>query len=167
MAKVTRDYWILVCGVGCDGRALIETIGDVRRVTLTDLYPRSEIPFDLALVTTLHDGRVYLATPAAPLRGRLWMTMPNLMGFVIVIDEAPVTPETLKKVSGLLCDLHNHARKPYLIAADSSANVNGFSPDDLRATLDLNDETPIVLCNTADPKSVTDMLVELVYKMIG
>lgn len=168
LLDATCDYWIMVCGLARAGKDLIETVGDVRQVAITNLYPHSETSFELAPLTTLNECDVYLAMPAEPIRGRLWMTMPNLMGFVVMIDATSRLPEMLEEVAHLIEELHTHARKPYLIAANQSAISDTVSsPEELRDALDLDEDVPIVPCDATDPQSVKDLLIELTYKMIG
>jgi signal recognition particle receptor subunit beta len=64
-------------------------------------------------------------------------------------------------------DYFEHRATPFLVAVNCFDGAPNYQPEDVRIALDLEQDTPVVLCDARDRESVKKVLISLVRHAIA
>jgi signal recognition particle receptor subunit beta len=142
---------LTVAGVGTDSLSGIE-----QKSTTT-------VAMDFGRITIDRDHILYLF--GTPGQERFWFMWDELsagaMGAVVLADT-----RRLQDCFAAV-DFFESRRIGFLVAVNEFDDAYRYSPQDLRAALDLDPSVPVVTCDARDARSSTGVLVQLIKHLIG
>jgi signal recognition particle receptor subunit beta len=173
---VTQSVKVLVLGPFAVGKTtLIESVSEIDPLRTEENMTTASVGVDsltgvadkVTTTVALDFGRrtlddVCLYLFGTPGQRRFWDFWQGLaigaLGALVLVDTRRIedTFEVLDQIEEQLSDL------PFALALNQFPDAPAYSPEKLRAALDLLPETPIVTCNALDPSSCVEALVTLV-----
>jgi signal recognition particle receptor subunit beta len=138
-------------GIGVD-----DTTGVDRKTTTT-------VAMDFGRITFRADLTLYLF--GTPGQERFWFMWDELaygaVGAVVLADTRRLA-DCFAAV-----DYFEQRATPFLVAVNCFDGAPGYQPEDVRIALDLDPDTPVVLCDARDRDSVKKVLITLVRHAIA
>ncbi|WP_371478453.1 ATP/GTP-binding protein [Kitasatospora sp. NBC_00315] len=133
------------------GRAVDDTGGVERKSTTT-------VAMDFGRITIREDLSVYLF--GTPGQDRFWFLWDELaqgaLGAVVLADTRRLT-DCFPAV-----DFFEHRGIPFVVAVNRFAGTRDFRPEEVSRALDLEPDTPVVMCDARTRSSGKRVLIDLV-----
>jgi hypothetical protein len=133
-----------------------DTTGVNRKTTTT-------VAMDFGRITFRADLTLYLF--GTPGQERFWFMWDELafgaVGAVVLADTRRLA-DCFAAV-----DYFEHRATPFLVAVNCFDSAPGYQPEDVRIALDLDPDTPVVLCDARQRESVKKVLITLVRHAIA
>jgi len=127
-----------------------DTTGVDRKATTT-------VAMDFGRITFRSDLTLYLF--GTPGQERFWFMWDELaygaVGAVVLADTRRLA-DCFAAV-----DYFEHRATPFLVAVNCFDGAPGYEPDDVRIALDLDQDTPVVMCDARQRESVKKVLISL------
>ncbi|MCA0330087.1 MAG: ATP/GTP-binding protein [Actinobacteria bacterium] len=166
---------IVVTGPFAAGKTtLIRTISEItvlsteRGITDDTRSRKAEttVAMDFGRITIDRDLVLYLfGTPGQERFDFMWEILgEGMLGYVLLVDAS--RPETLQEAAGILAAFRRMAHVPFVVALNRSADVDPRIEDDVRRSLELGPEVPLVPCDATDKDSVKAVLLALLYSVL-
>jgi signal recognition particle receptor subunit beta len=138
------------------GIAIDDTSGVDRKTTTT-------VAMDFGRITFRADLTLYLF--GTPGQERFWFIWDELaygaVGAVVLADTRRLA-DCFAAV-----DYFEHHATPFLVAVNCFDGAPSYQPEDVRIALDLDPDTPVVLCDARQQESVKKLLIALVRHAIA
>ena len=140
-----------------EGRELYAPIGVAVDTTVAMDFGRISIDSDLVL---------YLfGTPGQERFDFMWEILSEgMLGFILLIDAS--RPDTLDQAAVILERFRGLSRSPFVVALNRTESVGWMSPEDVRTSLQLEADVPVVPCDATDRESVKSVLLSLLYSAL-
>jgi signal recognition particle receptor subunit beta len=120
------------------------------------------VAMDFGRITFRADLTLYLF--GTPGQDRFWFMWDELaygaVGAVVLVD----TRRPADCFAAV--DYFEHRATPFLVAVNCFDGAPNYQPEDVRIALDLEQDTPVVLCDARDRESVKKVLISLVRHAI-
>ncbi len=133
-----------------------DTSGADRKTTTT-------VAMDFGRITFRTDLTLYLF--GTPGQERFWFMWDELaygaVGAVVLADTRRLA-DCFAAV-----DYFEHRATPFLVAVNCFDGAPRYRPDDVQIALDLDPDTPVVLCDARDRESVKNVLITLVRQVLA
>jgi uncharacterized protein len=127
-----------------------DTTGVDRKATTT-------VAMDFGRITFRSDLTLYLF--GTPGQERFWFMWDELaygaVGAVVLADTRRLA-DCFAAV-----DYFEHRATPFLVAVNCFDGAPGYEPEDVRIALDLDQDTPVVMCDARQRESVREVLIAL------
>jgi small GTP-binding protein len=121
------------------------------------------VAMDFGRISIDSDLVLYLfGTPGQDRFDFMWEVLGDgMLGYLLVIDgDRPESPE---EAQSILAAFRKMAKVPFVVAVNRCPDVTDAHADQLRATLGLDDETPILPVDAADKASVKRVMLALLH----
>jgi len=127
-----------------------------------DRKTTTTVAMDFGRITLRADVTLYLF--GTPGQERFWFMWDELaygaIGAVVMADTRRLA-DCFAAV-----DYFEHRATPFLVAVNCFDGAPGYEPEDVRIALDLDPDTPVVLCDARQRESIKKVLVALVRHAI-
>jgi hypothetical protein len=170
---------LIAGGFGVGKTTLVGTISEIRPLrteevlsdrsigiddtTGVDRKTTTTVAMDFGRITFRADLTLYLF--GTPGQERFWFMWDELafgaVGAVVLADTRRLA-DCFAAV-----DYFEHRATPFLVAVNCFDGAPGYRPEDVRIALDLDPDTPVVMCDARQRESVKKVLIALVRHAIA
>ena len=166
---------VVVTGPFAAGKStLIRTISEItvlsteRAISDETIVRKSDttVAMDFGRISIDSDLVLYLfGTPGQERFDFMWEILSEgMLGFILLIDAS--RPDTLDQAAVILERFRGLSRSPFVVALNRTESVGWMSPEDVRTTLQLEADVPVVPCDATDRESVKSVLLSLLYSAL-
>lgn len=147
----------------------IEVVSTER--TITDgsrvVKEQTTVAMDFGRITVDQDLVLHLfGTPGQKRFDFMWEILSEgMLGFVVLVDSA--RPETFREAKMIMDRFYRYSPSPYVIAANKQDHEDAWPPEDLRIALRAPADTKVLSCVATKRESVKNVLLELLYSILG
>ncbi len=124
------------------------------------------VAMDFGRITVDEELVLYLfGTPGQRRFDFMWEILAEgMLGFIVLVDSAK--PETFREAKSILETFRAYAPTPYVVAANKQDHPDAWATEDLRIALRIAPEIKLLPCVARDPRSVRNVLLELLYTVL-
>ena len=124
------------------------------------------VAMDFGRITVDQDLVLYLfGTPGQKRFDFMWEILSEgMLGFIVVVDST--RPETFREARSILDTFRGYASTPYVVAANKQDLKDALRPGEVRKSLGLGANVPVLGCVSVDPDSVKSVLVQLTQMIV-
>lgn len=167
---------ILITGPFNAGKTtFIKTISEISVVSteksITDetktMKPETTVAMDFGKITIDKKLALYLfGTPGQERFDFMWETLSEgMLGYVLMIDIT--RNKSIDEAINIIDFFRKLSNVPYVIALNKSdQNKNSIAESALRKKLTIEDQVPIIHCNSLKKNSVKEVLLKLLYLIL-
>jgi small GTP-binding protein len=124
------------------------------------------VAMDFGRITVDEQLVLYLfGTPGQRRFDFMWEILAEgMLGFIVLVDSAK--PETFREAKSILDTFRAYAPTPYVVAANKQDHPDAWTTEDLRSALRIDSTIKLLPCVARDPRSVRNILLELLYSVL-
>ena len=166
---------IVVTGPFAAGKTtLIRTISEITVLStekdITD-HTRSRkaettVAMDFGRITIDRDLVLYLfGTPGQDRFDFMWEILgEGMLGYILLMDAT--REDSLQEAVGILAAFRKMAKVPFVVALNKIDGLDPASEQQVRETLQLDSDVPVLPCDATDRESVKGVLLALLYAVV-
>jgi signal recognition particle receptor subunit beta len=121
---------------------------------------------DFGRITIDRDLVLYLfGTPGQDRFDFMWEILgEGMLGYVLLVDAS--RPESLDESVSILAAFRKMAHVPFVVGLNRADGLDEAEEANVRSTLDLEADVPVVPCDVTDRESVKSVLLALLYAVV-
>jgi small GTP-binding protein len=124
------------------------------------------VAMDFGRITIDRDLVLYLfGTPGQDRFDFMWEILgEGMLGYVLLVDAS--RPESLDESVSILAAFRKMAHVPFVVGLNRADGLDEAEEANVRSTLDLEADVPVVPCDVTDRESVKSVLLALLYAVV-
>ncbi len=170
-----RAFKIVVTGPrGAGKTSFIETMSETALVSSEEIADDGEqgnggatVEMDFGRITISDDTMIYLfGTQGMERFDFMWKAISEgMLGFILMVDAS--ADETFDEAAEIMEYFSSRVEVPYVVGLTRVPDGQfGKISTSLREKLDLEEDAPVMACDTTSKQEVKDVLLELLYEVL-